>query len=67
MTKIQMLINKRKEGNGSKFKIGLTIQTLVDAIFFVFNEFLPPIRNGSQLDNKIKMINNKKRGGGKQK
>ena len=57
-----MLINKRKEGNGSKFKIGLTIQTLVDAIFFVFNEFLPPIRNGSQLDNKIKMINNKKKG-----
>ena len=57
-----MLINKRKEGNGSKFKIGLTIQTLVDAIFVVFNEFLPPIRNGSQLDNKIKMINNKKKG-----
>ena len=29
--------------------------------FFRFNEFLPPIRNGSQLDNKIKMINNKKK------
>ena len=47
----------------ANLKIGLTIQTLVDAIFFlVFNEFLPPIRNGSQLDNKIKMINNKKKG-----
>ena len=52
----------------ANLKIGLTIQTLVDAIFFVFNEFLPPIRNGSQLDNKIKMINNKKKkGGGMQK
>ena len=64
-----MLSNKRKEGNGSKFKNWINNSDFSRCnFFFVFNEFLPPIRNGSQLDNKIKMINNKKKkGGGKQK